>query len=221
MPLLRSDPELLHAFRHGRREALERVYRHYVRQIDRYTRALARASGHPELGQASAVADLVQDVFLRAFSSSGRNGYDGLREYGPYLATIARNCFVDALRARGREVLKSSDELRSLVPEDDLAEPEAWCDAKTFGVLTDYLRGLPGPLKGVYEQRFVLGLSQEETSAALGMSRRAIRTAEGKLRGGLRKALVRAGISLRDIRGLDDDFSTRTPASAVMNRSRS
>ena len=96
MPLFRNRPELLAPFREGRRDALEEVYRTYVRWMDRYIRALARASNAPWLARSEAVADLVQDIFLRAFSRDARNSYDGLREYGPYLSTIARNRFVDA-----------------------------------------------------------------------------------------------------------------------------
>ena len=50
------------------------------------------------------LADLVQEVFMRAFSREGRQAYDGLRDYGPYLFAIARNVLVDWARVRGREI---------------------------------------------------------------------------------------------------------------------
>src|SRR5689334_18639017 len=104
MPLFEDAPGLLVAFREGNPEALSTVYRHYVRAVDGYLRALARRAGTPDLCQASAVADLLQEVFIRAFSPSARLGYDGLRDFGPYLNTIARNCFIDTLRKRKVEV---------------------------------------------------------------------------------------------------------------------
>jgi RNA polymerase sigma factor (sigma-70 family) len=198
MSVFRTQPGLLQAFRDGRRDALETVYRAHVRAIDRYLRALARASGNLELGQASSIADFLQEVFVRAFSAAGRRGYDGVRDYAPYLATIARNCFIDALRARGREVLTCPHDL-PLTIDDDNVEAEGWCEPRTLAVLTAYVSALDEPALGVYEQRFVLGRSQEQASSALGLSRRAIRTAEEHLRRGLRKELARAGISLREL----------------------
>jgi RNA polymerase sigma factor (sigma-70 family) len=220
MTLFREDAQLLAAFREGRREALERVYRAYARQVAQFVRALARETGHASLGQTSAVVDLVQEVFIRAFSVTARREYDGLRDFAPYLMTIARNCFVDALRARGREVLKNPEDLASMLA-DSPPEPGGFCDAKTLAVLTRYIDELPAPLKGVHERRFVLGQSQEEACSALGLSRRKLRTAEARLLRGLRKALLQAGISLRPGQEAAKDFSTRISASAVASESES
>ena len=220
VPLFREEPELLRGFREGRPDVLERVYRTYVRAVDRYIRSQARAIGHPELAQASAVADIVQEVFMRAFSVGARAAYDGLREFGPYLSAIARNCVIDALRGRGREILKKPDEL-SLILADAPTEDEELVDPKVAAVLTRYVRELPRELAGVYEQRFVLGRSQVAASEGLGLSRRALRTAEARLRRGLRQALQRDGISLRELRNPSKDSSTRIPVRAVSIRSQS
>jgi RNA polymerase sigma factor (sigma-70 family) len=212
MTLLMHDPDLLRGFREGRPEALERVYRRYVRGIDRYLRALARTAGHPDLAQPSAVADLLQEVFFRAFSVTARRGYDSTREFGPYLAAMARNAFVDAVRACGREVLKAPDEI-AFAMDEAASEHESGYDPDVLAVLNSYLTALPAPLIHVYEQRFVQGRSQEAASTALGVSRRAIRTAEGRLRRGLRKALVYAGISLRELSSTQPSLSTTIGAS--------
>ena len=173
-----------------------------------------------QLGQASAVADLIQEVFVRAFSESARRGYDGIREFAPYLTTIARNCFFDALRARGRESPKNPEEIALMLNVDDaIVEPDGWCDPKMLAVLNDYVGGLPAPLARVHQQRFLLGRSQREACAALGISRRQLRTAEQHLVSGLRKALVRAGISLRDGGAPDVDLPARIPAPAGSRRS--
>src|SRR5581483_3924105 len=192
MSLLRDDPELLVAFREGRRDALERVYRAYVQSVDRLTRALVRAHGRRgEQAQESAAADLLQEVFIRAFSPAARHAYDGQRDFEPYLATIARNCFIDIVRAEQREAQKSLREL-SLVVEEPFEDPDAGQDPRVMAVLAAYVAALPRDVAGVYEQRFVRGQSQSETSAVLGVSRRFVRTMEGRLRRGLRRALVRA-----------------------------
>jgi RNA polymerase sigma-70 factor (ECF subfamily) len=215
LPIFKTHPELLRAFRAGNHKALETVYRFYVQRVDRYVRSLARSTGTTTLGHPSAVADLLQDVFIRAFSDRGRNAYDGLRDYGPYLTTIARNSFIDLQRALGREILTSPDELTD-VPDEAAAESESLVDAKIAAVLTSYVESLVAPQRGVYEQRFVLGLSQEQASATLGLSRRAVRTGEKRLRVGLRKALSRAGISLRELDQIMENSPTKNARSPVL-----
>jgi RNA polymerase sigma factor (sigma-70 family) len=188
MPLLLADPELLRRFRDGQREGLEHVYRFYVVGIDRYIRGLAQVTGHPELAQPCAVADLLQEVFVRAFSRTARQNYDGVRAYGPYLKTIARNCVLDRQREQRREVLKNPHELAAML-EDCVRAPDHAADPTQLATLARYTADLPAALRSVYEQRFVLGRSQREVSTSLGMTRRSVRTAESHLRRTLRRAL--------------------------------
>ncbi len=219
MPFLRDDPELLTAFRQGRRDALERVYRHYIAGIERYARALARAAGSSELAQPGAVADLVQDVFMRAFSDRARRDYDGQREFGGYLTVVARNCFIDIQRSRGREVLIAEEDLPDLA-DSSVDEDKDWSDPKIIAILARYVEQLPPDLRALYDGRYVRGQSQEEVSASLGLSRQAVRTGEKRLRTGLKKALARAGISLREFRNLIADSSTKISKQTVLARSR-
>jgi RNA polymerase sigma-70 factor (ECF subfamily) len=190
---LREDRELLAAFRAGDRQALERVYRLHARAVERYLLTLARTRG----GHAtppSLATDLLQEVFIRAFSKEARLGYDGLHDYGHYLAAVARNCFIDVVRSRSREVLLQPEDM----PADlELApEPADWCDPHSLAVLEAYVSDLPDRLRAVYQRRFLEDLSQEQTATAMGITRRAVRTAERRLRTGLRRALVKAGVSL-------------------------
>jgi RNA polymerase sigma-70 factor (ECF subfamily) len=208
MSSLAGDADLVRAFRNGHPEALERLYRDHVAHVDGYLRKLARGSGHQCPVQPDAFADMLQDIFVRAFSPQARRSYDGVRDYLPYLMTIARNCFIDALRAAGREVPKCDEELFRLI-ENGGEIQEDWCDGRTIAVLKAYVRDLPDGLHGVYQQRFVRGVSQEAASGELGLSRRALRTAEDKLRGGLRRALVGAGIRLDEIFDGDVDCAAR------------
>jgi RNA polymerase sigma factor (sigma-70 family) len=219
MPIFKADHALLVAYREGRRDALERVYRHYCRTVEKYARSLARSTGSSELAQPGFIADLVQEVFIHAFSSSARRSYDGQRDFGPYLATITRNCFIDAQRARGREVLIRDEDL-ALMIDSSADHEEHWCDPKIAAVLGTYVSELPPAVRAIYERRFVLGQSQEEACAALSLSRRALRTGEKRLRTGLRKALVRAGISSSEYRHPIADSATKTSARPVLIRSR-
>lgn len=211
MTVFREQPELLEAFRKGERRALERVYRAYVRGLDSYLRTLARATSCPELAQPSAVADALQEVFVRAFSPEARKRFEADRPFGPYLRAIARNLFVDLLRARGRETHDIEDSL----PESATTEidGDGARDPRVSAVVLSYLGALPKPLRGVYEQRFVLGQSQEDARTALGVTRRQLRTAEERLKRGLRKALVHAGILPGDLK--PERRSPKTALSSV------
>jgi len=193
-----DDPEWRAAYREGRREALECVYRAHVREVERYLRSLARAFGSAELGQASAIADFLQEVFARAFSPRARERYDASRDFRAYVVTIARNCFIDVLRAQGREVLHADEE--ALVCSEERAAPmDDGMDPRVRAVLAGYVAGLAPELKQVYMVRFADSQSQDHACAALGLSRRALRTREGQLQKGLRRALVKAGVSLAEL----------------------
>lgn len=192
MPLFRDNPGLLVAFRDGRPEALTKVYRYYVRPLDEQLRGLARSTKAPDLAHANVIADLLQEVFVKAFSPRARLAYDGLREYGPYLGTIARNCFVDALRKRRTELaLEWDEDSLGEVPPPDASQVY---DPAILAVLQRYLSELSAELKGIYEQRFVHGISQDAACELLGISRRSLRTGEDHLRTGLRRALQLAGL---------------------------
>ena len=103
-----GKPELLVRFRQGDTAALETVYWAYVDRMARVVQAVANTIsavrgervrfGSAELG------DLVQEVFVRAFSPASRRRYDCSRPYGPYLGQIARNVVVDHWRKTRRLV---------------------------------------------------------------------------------------------------------------------
>jgi len=188
MPLFLTDPVLLRRFRDGHPDALERVYRFFVVGVERYIRTLAQVTHHPELAQPCAVADLRQDVFVRAFSGTARHSYDGIRGYGPYLRTIARNCLLDRQREQRREVLKNPHELAAML-EDRTCASEKVVDPTQLAALARYTADLPASLRSIYEQRFVMGRSQREVSIFLGLTRRSVRTAETHLRRSIKRAV--------------------------------
>src|SRR5262249_10922972 len=112
--LLAGDRELLDAFRRGDREALARVYHHYVDAVARLVRygflletRNLRISGARDV---DAENEIIQDVFVRAFGERARLGYDGIRPYRPYLLRIAKNLLVDQARSRGHAMLALSDD---------------------------------------------------------------------------------------------------------------
>ena len=200
MTILRTDRSLLDRFRAGEPEALEKVYWEYIRKVERLlsTGFEVRSRGTRVAGacrQPDDLADLVQDVFLRAFSEKGRRAYDGLRDYGPYLYAIARNVLVDWARVRGREIPAPWAELEAAVemtPVDEDTPP--WAAPATMLVVEEYLAGVPPDLREVHKLRHEECLSQEQASARLGVGRQMLRTLERRLRDGLASALDAAGI---------------------------
>jgi RNA polymerase sigma-70 factor, ECF subfamily len=192
MTLFRDRPELLPAFRRGDRSALEAVYWAYVDRVERLIRGGWRtATGEHVAAPGSAdVADLVQETFARAFTERARLAFDGLREFAPYLATIARNLLVDWARRRGREVTADIGDLPSTSdPGPDEEQP--WADESTMKKVVDYIEGLPSELREIHTQRYLHGRSQRDAATALGISRQQLRTREQRLRDGLRRVLDR------------------------------
>jgi RNA polymerase sigma-70 factor (ECF subfamily) len=195
MPILRRNRSLLDSFRAGVPDALRTVYREYVRKVERLLSAgfEVRSQGTRVTGacrQADDVADLVQEVFARAFSEKGRRAYDGLRDYGPYLYAIARNILVDWSRARGREIPAAWLELDAVIEIAPVAaDPPPWAAPATMHVVEEYLAALPRDLRAVHNLRYEQGLSQKQAAEKLGVGRQTLRTLERRLRQGLADAL--------------------------------
>jgi RNA polymerase sigma factor (sigma-70 family) len=186
------EADLLRAFRRGEREALARVYRMHIDAVDGLVRhALLRAGAF----SAANLADLVQDVFMKAFAESARDGYDGLRDYAPYLLTIARNVVIDWLRRTGREV-PTSDLEAALEADGAGGDGEQTFPQDVLALAAAYVQALPPELRAVHERRFVLAEPQVQAAAALSLSRQRMRTLEAKLVEGLRRELRRAGVDV-------------------------
>jgi len=139
------------------------------------------------------VDDLVQEVFARAFSPRSRLSFDEARAVGPYLIAIAQNVYLDHLRKRKTLAAQldnvAVDTLGGRAPS--LTNPigthcehppeETFHRNERVKVLADFLGRLPADLRGLYETRFVRGLSQRDAAVVLRLSRRRIRTLENRL----------------------------------------
>ena len=194
--IFRGRQELLRSFRDGTRAALEEVYWAYVDRVEHVLRmgfVVAATGTHvPGAGQDHAErADLLQEVFARAFAPAARLAYDGIRDYAPYLDTIARNLLVDRARKRGREI-PALDVEQAAAPSPADTDDAPWADSQTMALVARYLEGLPEDLKVVHEARYVRCLSQRDAATALGISRQNLRTLEDRLRTGLRRELKRS-----------------------------
>jgi RNA polymerase sigma factor (sigma-70 family) len=192
MPHLRQKPGLLARFRAGERDALGEVYDAYVETVGNLVRhgfQLQKAesgSGRVTVSPQDYL-DVVHEIFAKAFSATARQGYDGLRDYAPYLAMITRNAMIDWLRRRG--VVAQNPELLDQLPAPPREEAAPWEDPATLAVVERYLAGLPEELKRLHQLRYRDGLSQDAAADALGVSRQNLRTLEARLRRGLAEAL--------------------------------
>jgi RNA polymerase sigma factor (sigma-70 family) len=187
------DGELVRAFRRGDREALARVYQLHIDDVERLAR---RALLGMRSLSAANLADVVQEIFLRAFSENARASYDGLREYRPYLLMMARNVVADWARRAGREV-PSAEVLDALDAGAGTAQAEPDpppFPPATVSLVAAYVQALPPELRAVHHRRFELAEPQREAAAALGISRQSLRTRERRLIVGLRRELRRAGL---------------------------
>jgi RNA polymerase sigma factor (sigma-70 family) len=180
-------------------EAIRTVYWEYVRKVEHLLRAGfeirdrgVRVGGTRQ--KPEDLADLVQEVFVRAFSTRGRTGYDGLRDYGPYLFAIARNVLVDWARGRGREIPSPWNEIEAVMGTAPSEEAPRWAEPETIRVVEEYLSRLPEDLRQVHKLRHEDGLSQEQAAEKLGIGRQTLRTLERRLRDGLSAVLEVAGV---------------------------
>jgi RNA polymerase sigma factor (sigma-70 family) len=183
------DRVLLDAFRRGEREALERVYSLHASNVEDRVRSILAGVGR--LTPAN-LADLSQDVFLRAFSARVRAQYDGHRAYRPFLLTIARSVVIDWVRRADREI-PVPDPL-SYFTDNQVAKGEpASFDSSLLALTKVYVDGLPSDLQAIHRCRFVLAMPQRQSALALGISRQSLRTLEMKLLREFRRYLQGAG----------------------------
>jgi RNA polymerase sigma-70 factor, ECF subfamily len=193
-----GEPQLVERFRLGDEDALRIVYLQCVDGVTRVAQAVLRACaagtprGPDEL--AAALADVVQDVFVKAFSPEARRRFDTSRPYEPYLAQIARNAAVDYWRQMRRYVPADLEQLieRLSLEAEVTGTANTWADAETIAVVDRYVASLDDESRRVHEALYVRGLSQREAAANLGIGRQVVRTTEAKLRRELRRELARA-----------------------------
>lgn len=171
------------------------MYYLYIADVERVARvALVRMTF-----STANLADVVHEIFLRAFSTNARFSYDGQRDYKPYLLILARNVIINWAKRAGREIPTDDIfELTSARPEDGASADEPPFSQAVVSLADQYIESLPAALRAVHHHRFVLSQPQRQAAEALGISRQNLRTLEKKLVAGLRDALEKAGLSAED-----------------------
>ncbi|MBI5479778.1 MAG: sigma-70 family RNA polymerase sigma factor [Deltaproteobacteria bacterium] len=200
MTLLLEDRGLLAAFRAGRREALEQVYRHYVAEVATFfNHGFTYMSG----GSPTVFAGLrtrlelqaaVQEVFVRAFEPRTRAAYDGLRPYRAFLLGVARNVALKELTRQGVAGARAAgvEEAQALAAPPAAAE-ETLHERHGRELVAAFLAlALTDDERLLVRLRFEEDLSQEAAARQAGLTRIQVRRWETKLRARLLRYLKRA-----------------------------
>jgi RNA polymerase sigma-70 factor (ECF subfamily) len=187
---LEADRAWLDAYRRGEKDALRRVFAAYVDDVALTLRAgvLVDVDGvRTRVGRDLdewALESLLQEVFVRAFSETARSSYDGVRPFGAYLGTVARNLMVDRARRRRREAAR-------IVPVADVDAMGARTEAVAEDVATErqiheVLRAFVSDLdevdRRVFGARYTEELSLRAASRALDMPLFELRKRDARLR---------------------------------------
>jgi RNA polymerase sigma-70 factor (ECF subfamily) len=185
----------LRGVRCGGVEALTEVYRLHVHDVAGPLRHgfsfASRGRSHRFVGFSSAfeLQDALHETFRRAFEPRARDGYDGIRPYGPYLKTIARNVVLRGFRAREVQFpeVDRDGELGPIeIADTESASPEdTVAGQQVRDVVAAYLATLESEDRRLLTLRFIDGKSQRDVADAVGLGRQQVRAREAKLRKGL------------------------------------
>lgn len=194
-----SDREHLAAFREGRRDALESVYREHVAVVTKFLRSGFMYTTNdtptrfPGVRDSFELESFVQETFARAFDERARLAYDGLRPYGAFLNGIAKNLVLDRLRKQARrgEVLASPDVIATAVDVSALEASEE--DKRARELVTRFLdTDCDDRDRTLFRLRYERELSQADAATAAGLTRIQVRRWESKFRARLLRFLKRA-----------------------------
>lgn len=97
------DGDLLARFVHGDRDAFERIFRQYEREVYRWIVRIVR--------EPSAAEDALVEAFWRAYRSRAR--FDPSRTFGAWMRRIATNAALDQVKAAQRRNWVSLDDAGS------------------------------------------------------------------------------------------------------------
>ncbi|OHV03777.1 sigma-70 family RNA polymerase sigma factor [Mycobacterium talmoniae] len=171
----------------GDRDALREVLETIRPIVVRYCRARVGADERSGLS----ADDVAQEVCLAAIMALPRYRDQG-RPFLAFIYGIAAHKVADAHRAAGRDRAYPTDS----VPE--YGSPEAGpeqlaIEADSAARMNELLQVLPGKQREILILRVVVGLSAEETAAAVGSTPGAVRVAQHRALTRLKSEIIAAG----------------------------
>ncbi len=162
------DAGLVSAIRSGDQSAMAALY-------DRYS-SIVYSVALRVLGDTGAAEDVLQDVFMQLWRNPGL--FDSNRgSLGAWLAVIARNRAIDALRKRRPE--NDIEDVVLSVETDLAAEADR---ARAAEKVRSVLGTMPGPQRAALEMAYFEGLTHTEIAAKTGEPLGTIKT---RIRAGL------------------------------------
>ena len=155
--------------------------------VVRYCRARV---GSAERGQLSA-DDVAQEVCLAVMTALPRYQDQG-RPFMAFVYGIASHKVADAHRNAGRNKADSMAEVPDVISTDNGPEQQA-LDSEASRQMNDLLSTLPEKHREILILRLVVGLSAEETAAAVGSTAGAVRVAQHRAIAKLKTQVAKAG----------------------------
>lgn len=171
----------------GDRNALSQVLQSIRPLVVRYCRARVGAS---ERGNLSA-DDVAQEVCLAVMTALPRYQDQG-RPFMAFVYGIAAHKVADAHRNAARNKSDPVAEVPDVVSSEDGPEDRA-LSSETSRQVAALLETLPEKHREILVLRLVVGLSAEETAAAVGSTAGAVRVAQHRAIAKLKKEVTRAG----------------------------
>ncbi|MBN2802264.1 MAG: sigma-70 family RNA polymerase sigma factor [Deltaproteobacteria bacterium] len=191
-----DNKELLTKFKSGNPEAMTTVYRHYVGYVESIIAngfyihdGKTRIWGNDNM---ETVKELVQDIFIKAFSENARTSYDGIRPYKTFLKNITKNVAIDRSRKNRKDALNYSDKSKdSPIPEETVEASEDeniyWKTCASEAQI--YMQSLSDTEKQFVNLRYVQELPQRDIAKQMQITRWKVRSMENKIEKGLKKHL--------------------------------
>ncbi|WP_137725437.1 sigma-70 family RNA polymerase sigma factor [Prescottella subtropica] len=171
----------------GDRNALSHVLQSIRPLVVRYCRARVGAA---ERGNLSA-DDVAQEVCLAVMTALPRYQDQG-RPFMAFVYGIAAHKVADAHRNAARNKSDPVAEVPDVVSAEDGPEDRA-LSSETSRQVNALLETLPEKHREILVLRLVVGLSAEETAAAVGSTAGAVRVAQHRAIAKLKKEVTRAG----------------------------
>ncbi|MCE5290165.1 MAG: sigma-70 family RNA polymerase sigma factor [Nocardiaceae bacterium] len=171
----------------GDRTALSQVLQTIRPLVVRYVRARVGAA---ERGSLSA-DDVAQEVCMAVMTALPRFQDQG-RPFMAFVYGIAAHKVADAHRSSARNKSEPVSEVPDVISNDDGPEQRA-IDAEASRAMEALLASLPEKHREILILRLVVGLSAEETAAAVGSTAGAIRVAQHRAISKLKTQIAKAG----------------------------
>lgn len=171
----------------GDRSALAQVLQSIRPLVVRYVRARVGAT---ERGSYSA-DDVAQEVCMAVMTALPRFQDQG-RPFMAFVYGIAAHKVADAHRSSARNKSEPVSEVPDVISNDDGPEQRA-IDAEASRAMNTLLASLPEKHREILILRLVVGLSAEETAAAVGSTAGAIRVAQHRAIAKLKSQIAKAG----------------------------